>query len=126
MGNVANIYFQEELWFSEEFQKDKRERSLSSLINKLLSIHYDIKDGIEGLSLAEIEAELVKADAHKATLLKKQSFIKKEEEAKEEELRKSRLVPPFPTGNDFNSKLTREAWMKENPDEAEYWKTRGW
>ena len=114
MVQQTNITFQEKLWYSEEFQKLKRERKLSPIINKLLYSHLLIKQTQIPLEREKIEEGLREVAVRKALLMEKQEELKQKEA--EEAAKEQQTLLMIPRGDDFHSKLTREKLFKENPE----------
>lgn len=91
MTQQTNITFEDELWYSDEFQKLKRERKLSKRINSLLKSSIGVKSTEIPTTNETIEEALRDLAAKKALIMERKQIIEKEQEerkAREEESRR--------------------------------------
>jgi hypothetical protein len=84
MTHVLSVSFDDEVFYSEEFQKLRRTRQASRTINLLLREHLKVKEQAVPNSKVALEEELQELAARKALLQDKKATLEKEEKEQQE------------------------------------------
>jgi len=82
----TNISFEEEVWYSDDFQELKRKKKLSYTINTLLKSRFSLKASELPADEGIIEDRLRDLAAEKALLMERKDSLKKKAEKEEKVL----------------------------------------